>query len=85
MKFKCVLHYRPLNGIEKKQNCYSVIDVVPDRKEVVVHERPCDKVPKTFAFDKVFDCNAKQIDVYKSVVCPLIEEVLLGYNCTVFA
>lgn len=26
-----------------------------------------------------------QIDVYKSVVAPLLEEVLLGYNCTVFA
>lgn len=26
-----------------------------------------------------------QIDVYKSVVSPLLEEVLQGYNCTVFA
>jgi Cdc6-like AAA superfamily ATPase len=26
-----------------------------------------------------------QIDVYKVVVNPLIEEVLAGYNCTVFA
>ena len=26
-----------------------------------------------------------QVDVYKSVVTPLIEQVLEGYNCTVFA
>lgn len=26
-----------------------------------------------------------QIDVYSSVVSPLLEEVLAGYNCTVFA
>jgi len=26
-----------------------------------------------------------QIDVYKAVVSPLLEEVLMGYNCTVFA
>ena len=26
-----------------------------------------------------------QIDVYKAVVAPLLEQVLQGYNCTVFA
>lgn len=26
-----------------------------------------------------------QIDVYKSIVHPLIDEVMAGYNCTVFA
>lgn len=26
-----------------------------------------------------------QIDVYNAVVSPLLEEVLAGYNCTVFA
>lgn len=29
--------------------------------------------------------NAFQVDVYHDVVSPLIEEVLAGYNCTVFA
>ncbi|XP_053168654.1 kinesin-like protein KIF11 isoform X2 [Hemicordylus capensis] len=33
----------------------------------------------------VFGAHAKQIDVYRSVVCPILDEVLLGYNCTVFA
>jgi kinesin family protein 11 len=42
-------------------------------------------ITKTFGFDKVFDPKSTQIDLYRYVVCPLLEEVLLGYNCTVFA
>lgn len=40
---------------------------------------------KTFTFDKVFGPESSQISVYKEVVCPIIDEVLQGYNCTVFA
>lgn len=34
---------------------------------------------------QVFGPAAKQIDVYRSVVCPILNEVIMGYNCTVFA
>ena len=40
---------------------------------------------KTFTFDKVFGPDSKQIHVYKAIAAPLIDEVLTGYNCTVFA
>lgn len=40
---------------------------------------------KSFTFDRVFGTNSKQVDVYKVVAAPLVEEVLAGYNCTVFA
>ncbi len=40
---------------------------------------------KTFSFDKVFGPQSSQIEVYRGVVDPIIEEVLMGYNCTVFA
>ncbi|KAM4851564.1 kinesin-like protein KIF11 isoform 2-T3 [Thomomys bottae] len=33
----------------------------------------------------VFGASTKQIDVYRSVVCPILDEVILGYNCTIFA
>ena len=58
----------------------------PDKKEVLVRERLCPTAPtKTFVFDKVFGIQAKQIEVYKTVVSPAIDEVLDGYNCTIFA
>lgn len=40
---------------------------------------------KTYAFDGVFDHKKDQDLVYKDVVSPMLESVLLGYNCTLFA
>lgn len=34
---------------------------------------------------QVFGPSGKQIDLYRSVVCPILDEVIMGYNCTVFA
>ena len=57
------------------------------RGEVLVkHREVGDKATtKTFTFDKVFTPDSTQIEVYKGVVEPIITEVLMGYNCTVFA
>lgn len=73
---------RPLNPNERR----AVVDVVPDKNEVRVLDRSS-KVQdtKNFYFDEVFDSDAAQNAVYKSVVRPLIDQVLLGFNCTVFA
>lgn len=40
---------------------------------------------KKFTFDRTFGPESTQTEVYQYVVHPLIEEVLAGYNCTVFA
>eukprot|EP00466_Bigelowiella_natans_P003548 jgi/Bigna1/57657/fgenesh1_pm.23_\ len=40
---------------------------------------------KTYTFDTVFAPGATQEDVYDEAVEPIIEEVLEGFNCTVFA
>ncbi|XP_035207790.1 kinesin-like protein KIF11 [Stegodyphus dumicola] len=52
------------------------------KKEIVVKDR---NSTREFFFDKVFPPDTKQISVDKAVVGPLIQEVLMGYNCTVFA
>ncbi|XP_043480001.1 kinesin-like protein Klp61F [Leptopilina heterotoma] len=75
---------RPINNFEKTQKSALVVDV-PSNKDVVVRERPNDKISKKFSFDRVFGPHSKQIDVYNAVVHPLLDEVLAGYNCTVFA
>ncbi|KAG0443707.1 hypothetical protein HPB47_014619 [Ixodes persulcatus] len=72
---------RPTNAQEKKAGAVKAIDVISDRKEIVVKDR----FNKTFVFDKVFPPEAKQIDVYQAVMGPTISEVMMGYNCTVFA
>ncbi|KAI4217489.1 MAG: hypothetical protein LQ351_000084 [Letrouitia transgressa] len=40
---------------------------------------------KTYHFDKVFSPAADQAMIYEDVVTPLLDEMLQGYNCTVFA
>ncbi|KAJ5096421.1 hypothetical protein NUU61_005777 [Penicillium alfredii] len=40
---------------------------------------------KTYAFDKVFSPAADQTIVYEDVVLPIVNEMLAGYNCTIFA
>lgn len=43
------------------------------------------KKDQTFGFDRVFDENATQDDVYKATTRSLLDSVLDGYNATVFA
>jgi kinesin family member 11 len=40
---------------------------------------------RTYPFDRVFGPEADQSMVYNDVVAPILEQVLAGYNCTLFA
>ncbi|GCB21113.1 kinesin-like protein bimC [Aspergillus awamori] len=40
---------------------------------------------KAYTFDKVFSAAADQVTVYEDVVLPIVNEMLAGYNCTIFA
>lgn len=40
---------------------------------------------QTFGFDRIFDDNASQADVYEATTKPLLDSVIDGYNATVFA
>ncbi|CAK9822014.1 Kinesin-like protein Klp61F [Anthophora retusa] len=75
---------RPINNREKNSKCTTIVEV-PNNKEVIVHERPYDKLSKKYKFDNVFGPLSKQIEVYNIVVNPLLDQVLAGYSCTVFA
>lgn len=76
--------YRPLNAREKYLRSAEIIDVISP-KEIVTRHTPDSKLTKKFTFDRAFGMDSKQFEVYSAVVAPLIEEVLSGYNCTVFA
>nr|XP_056705816.1 kinesin-like protein KIF11 [Euleptes europaea] len=82
-----VVRCRPFSISERKASSYSVVECEHARKEVVVRTGGItDKTArKTYTFDMVFGVQAKQIEVYRSVMCPILDEVLMGYNCTVFA
>ncbi|XP_050680561.1 kinesin-like protein Klp61F [Leptidea sinapis] len=75
---------RPLNQREKDIRSLGVIEVANGR-EVIVRLSQNSLHTKKFTFDRAFPPNSKQVEIYQEVVSPLIEEVLAGYNCTVFA
>lgn len=82
-----VVRCRPFNLAERKASAHSIVECDPVRKEVSVRTGGlADKSSrKTYTFDMVFGASTKQIDVYRSVVCPILDEVIMGYNCTIFA
>lgn len=54
------------------------IDISPDEKEIRVND-------KEFVFDKVFGPECRQQEIYRDVVKPMIDQVVCGFNCTIFA
>ncbi|CAH2322374.1 kinesin KIF11 [Pelobates cultripes] len=82
-----VVRCRPFNNMERKANSHSVLECDAQRREVSVRTGGInDKLgKKNYMFDMVFGPSAKQIEVYRSVVCPILDEVIMGYNCTIFA
>ncbi|XP_018651754.1 putative kinesin eg-5 [Schistosoma mansoni] len=71
---------RPTNKQELEKGVRSCVEC--SREKVTVRDKSMSKV---FTFDHVFNQYSKQIDVYKSMVAPMIEEIIMGYNCTIFA
>ena len=68
---------------EKKCRAYSIVET-PSHKEIIV-KGATQANTKNFQFDRVFGSQSEQLQVYRSVVEPLIDQVMMGYNCTVFA
>jgi len=62
----------------------SKTDMGPPRGNPFIYAGFCAQDLK-FAFDRVFDVDAKQTEVYQGTTQPLIDFVLDGYNATVFA
>jgi hypothetical protein len=77
---------RPLNEREKKLLSAPIIEVNEKRKEICARDRNSTvSNSKTFTFDKVFGTESRQSEVYNQVVRPVVQEVIEGYNCTIFA
>uniref|UniRef100_A0A1Q3EX54 Putative kinesin-like protein n=1 Tax=Culex tarsalis TaxID=7177 RepID=A0A1Q3EX54_CULTA len=79
------LRVRPTNAREKLIRSQEVVDVVSSREVMLKPALLDTRTSKKFTFDRAFDVNSRQHEVYQAVVAPYIEEVLAGFNCTVFA
>ncbi|XP_019331654.1 kinesin-like protein KIF18B isoform X2 [Alligator mississippiensis] len=96
-----VVRVRPQNQREQEGNQHSTVRVVDDRMLVFDPEEPCllgvfmgfrgHDAPKRkgkdlkFMFDRVFSEHATQEEVFQHTTKEILDGVLNGYNCSVFA
>ncbi|KAF3782104.1 kinesin-related protein [Nymphaea thermarum] len=81
-----LLRCRPFNEDELRSNAPQVITCNEYQREVAVSQNIAGKqFDRVFTFDKVFGPGAQQKDLYDQAVVPIVNEVLEGFNCTIFA
>ncbi|KAF1816833.1 kinesin-domain-containing protein [Eremomyces bilateralis CBS 781.70] len=81
-----VVRCRGRNEREVKENSGVVVSTDGIKgKSVELSMGPSALSNKTYHFDKVFSPAADQIMVFDEVVAPILDEVLDGFNCTIFA
>ncbi|KAH9322163.1 hypothetical protein KI387_016802, partial [Taxus chinensis] len=81
-----LLRCRPFNEEEVRSNAPQVVTCTEWQREVTVCQNIASKqIDRTFTFDKVFGPSAQQKDLYDQAVVPIVNEVLEGFNCTIFA
>ncbi|KAJ5778738.1 hypothetical protein N7520_001984 [Penicillium odoratum] len=81
-----VVRCRGRNDREIKENSGVVLSTEGvSGKQVDLSMGPNSLSNKTYAFDKVFSPAADQTVVFEETVTPIINEMLAGFNCTIFA
>ncbi|KAL2503036.1 kinesin-related protein [Forsythia ovata] len=81
-----LLRCRPFSDDELRNNAPQVVTCNDYQREVAVSQNIAGKhIDRVFTFDKVFGPNAQQKDLYEQAVVPIVNEVLEGFNCTIFA
>lgn len=77
---------RPLNSAEKASGQPTVVTCDTENKQVLISHGPSSKkINKTYTFDRVFGAYSRQEEVFESIVRPIVDETLAGFNCTIFA
>ncbi|GLT33853.1 hypothetical protein SLA2020_084100 [Shorea laevis] len=81
-----IVRCRPLSEDEARIRTPVVISCNENRREVCAVQNIANKqIDRTFLFDKVFGPTSQQKHLYDIAVSPIVNEVLEGYNCTIFA
>ncbi|OCL15231.1 kinesin heavy chain [Glonium stellatum] len=81
-----VVRCRGRNDREVRENSGVVVSTDGIKgKSVELSMGPSALSNKTYHFDKVFSPAADQGMIFDEVVAPILDEVLAGFNCTIFA
>jgi Kinesin motor domain len=81
-----VVRLRPLNDKEKKHGTLPVVSASTNDKTVTVIKGSGSRQVKTsYKFDHVFTAFSTQEEVFQATLQPVIRDVLMGFESTVFA
>ena len=81
---KVIVRSRPLSKSERDRGNYSIIEFDRSINQVSITDTKI-HIPKTFAYDSVFDESFTQQQLYDESAYPLVQSTLQGYNTTIFA
>ncbi|KAG0238950.1 hypothetical protein BGX31_003141 [Mortierella sp. GBA43] len=79
---KVVCRFRPQNALEIREGGQPIINFDDDGQSVKVDSK---EYPGGFTFDRVFPWESKQKDVFEYSISTIVDDVINGYNGTVFA
>ncbi|KAI9312760.1 P-loop containing nucleoside triphosphate hydrolase protein, partial [Dichotomocladium elegans] len=79
---KVVCRFRPQNKLEIREGGQPIIDIDDEGTSVKINGKD---VKQSFAFDKVFGWETKQEDIFNYSIKSIVDDVVAGYNGTVFA
>ncbi|KAJ3042344.1 hypothetical protein HDV00_007478 [Rhizophlyctis rosea] len=79
---RVVCRFRPQNSRELKEGGVPIVAFDDDMTSVKFESK---EYPGTFAFDRIFDWNTSQEQVFNYAAGATIEDVMRGYNGTIFA
>ncbi|XP_075989170.1 kinesin-like protein 64D [Anticarsia gemmatalis] len=84
---RVVVRVRPMDQREKLDNSYNCVsvDAVNNTVAVTRNNVTPPEPPRVYAYDAVYDSNTSQMDIYVQTASPIVEQVLKGYNGTIFA
>eukprot|EP00605_Chrysophyceae_sp_TOSAG23-4_P002376 GSChrysophyteH1.ASY1.ANO1.2628.1 assembled CDS len=80
-----VVRCRPFNTKEKNQGCASIIDINVEGRSVQINKPGDESANKSYTFDGAYDDKTEQKGFYEDCCFALVENVLEGFNGTVFA
>ncbi|CAG9331710.1 unnamed protein product [Blepharisma stoltei] len=81
---KVVVRVRPLLQIELNKSCQIVVDSDRAQSQIII-KNPKTSATKIFAYDNIYPQDSSQELIYDETAFPLIEQVIEGYNGTIFA
>ncbi|XP_063390986.1 kinesin-like protein KIF3A [Cydia fagiglandana] len=84
---RVVVRVRPMDEREKLEGapCCVSVDAVHGTVAVTRSNAVPPEPPRVYAYDAVFDSTTSQMDIYVQTASPIVEQVLKGYNGTIFA